>query len=1102
MPQSNSGGTLQHSHIGVRSRYGRITTLVFPLFALLFIIGTATLQLIMLNNAQAAMPVQMHGTLTPLLTESRLVGKADPQQRISLSLGLQPRNMTALQNYVREIARPASPLYHHFLSPAQFVATFSPTEANYDALRTYAQDEGFTITHTYSHRLLLTVSGTLAQAQQAFHVAFHTYRSSDGMLYYANDREPTLPAILAKDVQSIVGLNDALTWQHSLLLQPQAQAKTPAMSSPSHSCPGPGKSYLTPDQVDTLYHLKPLVAQHLQGEGQTVALFELNTFAKNDLSAYTACFGHAHTTIQAIPTGSGPIPSDTGMLEAQMDAELLLSALPQLNKLKIYEAANDASDVLAEWGQIVQDAPPVVSMSWEVCELKADKAMVQQENLLFTAAAAQGQSIFASSGDSGSSGCGADRLSANDPSTQPLVTGVGGTVLTLHNSSYGTEQAWKTPASATVTQGVGASGGGISRYWSAPDWQSAPGVYNSYSSGAPCHASGSTLCREAPDVALHADPRHGYLVYCTATAAGCNPQHPWLIAGGTSTAAPLWAALAVQANELSLQQGGTPLGLLNPLLYQIARSPASYANDFHDVTKGDTDLSNTHKGAYPATPGYDMATGLGSYDGANLVKDLVALNMRHSARTSPVSSTWYFPEGSVGGSFQQYVTLHNPNPLQDSEVTLHYLFQDKAPVAVKHIVKSNSRLTVSVNRDLNVTPQDRQVNVSMIVEVAKGDPGVVAERPTYFSYRGIQSGTDVIGATAPAQSYYFPMVDTRRQGRTYYTYLTLLNPNAHKKTTATLTYYTGTCGPAWQATCPTRKIEVAPQRRSTVSPEMLPPDQQMSVSVHSDVPIIVERTLYVKDTIPQAGGVITGAASEIGATSPATQWRFAEGTTGPSFQEELMLANFGAVDTTAHIRLEYDNGHSQMLNVNVPGQGQMLFDVNQASSQPTGTCDTYLCQTSPAAAIEVMADGPIVVERLMYFHKDKHISGISTTLGEAGPATTKTYAFAEGFTGNGFEEFLTLHNPTAQDETVAITFFVDTYILHRQVIVQAHNRQTLDINALAVPVVRGHLNLGSDSYAVAMTVQVQDGGQLLAERSMYFDYHGAQGGSVMIGYTQ
>jgi hypothetical protein len=1100
MPQLHSSGTLLHSHIGLKNRYGRTTTLVFPLFALLFIIGTATLQLIMLNSAQAAAPVQVHGTLSPLLMKSRLLGNADPQQRITLSLGVQPRDMAALQRYVQDILRPSSPQYHHFLSPEQFAATFSPSEANYNALRTYAQEEGFTITHTYSHRLLLTVSGTMAQAERAFHVAFHTYRGSDGTLYYANEQEPVLPAMLAKEVQSIVGLNDALVWHHSLALQ-QPVRKEFSIASSANSCPGHSNSYLTPDQIRAWYHLQPLAAQHLQGEGQTMALFELNTFSKDDLNAYTACFGHAHTTIQAIPTGTRPIPSDSDMLEAQMDAELVLSALPQLNTLKIYEAANDASDVLAEWAQIVQDAPPVVSMSWGLCELRADEAMIRQENLLFTAAAAQGQSIFASSGDSGSSGCADDRLSADDPSTQPFVTGVGGTTLTPHGQAYGTEQAWKTPLSAT--QGSGASGGGISKYWSAPSWQDAPGVHNSYSTALPCHAPTGMFCREAPDVALHADPQSGYPVYCTAKVAGCNTQHPWLVAGGTSAAAPLWAALAVQANELSLQQGGTRLGLLNPLLYQIARSPVSYANDFHDVTKGNTDLGNTNKGAYPATSGYDVATGLGSYDGSNLVSDLVALNMRQqSSHTSPVSTSWYFAEGSVGGSFQQYITLHNPNPLQDSLVTLHYIFQDKAPIDVRHVVKKNSRLTVNVNSDLNVRSTDRQAAVSTMVEVAKGDPGVVAERPMYFTYRGIQSGTDVIGATAPASSYYFPMVDTRQQGRSYYTYLTLLNPDASKKATATLTYYTGTCGPTWQTACPTQKIEVAPQRRSTIAPGMLPSNQQMAASVHTDVPIIVERALYIKDTLPQAGGVTTGATSEIGATSPATQWRFAEGNTGPSFQEDLMLANFGNIDTTAHIRLEYDNGHSQTINVSVPGQAQMLFDVNQASSQPTGTCDTSPCQTTPTASIDVMADGPIVVERLIYFHWNKLVSGVSTTLGEAGPPTTKTYAFAEGFTSNGFAEFLTLHNPTDQNESVAVTLFADTYILHHQVLMPAHSRQTLDINTLIVPIVQEHPNLGADSYSVAMTVQPQKGGQILAERSLYFNYHGAQGGSMMIGYTQ
>src|SRR5581483_1315146 len=112
------------------------------------------------------------------------------------------------------------------------------------------------------------------------------------------------------------------------------------------------------------------------------------------------------------------------------------------------------------------------------------------------------------------------RLSADDPSTQPLVTGVGGTTLLAHGNTNGSEQVWNL-ASAS---GAGASGGGISRYWTAPTWQDAPGVRNSYSTGEPCQAPNGQICREAPDVALHADPHHGYLAFCTVKAAGWKDQ--------------------------------------------------------------------------------------------------------------------------------------------------------------------------------------------------------------------------------------------------------------------------------------------------------------------------------------------------------------------------------------------------------------------------------------------------------------------------------------------------------------------------------------------------------------------------------------------------
>lgn len=1101
------GNLLVDRKRGSRS-YGRITTIVTPLCALVFIIGAATIQLMILNNVQATAPVLLHGTLSPLVRQSRLVGKVDPAQRIALSIGLRPRNMTELTTYVQEIVRPGSPDYHRFLTPSQVTEAFSPTQESYDGVRNYLRAAGFTITRTYSHRLLITFSGTVEQAEQTFHVTMNRYAIADGRAYYANDKEPVMPAQLAKAVQSIQGLNNAMHWYHS----PVSMQKLAAVRLDARRpCPGRGSNYLTPDQYSGPYNLQGLYAHHIQGEGQTVALFELASFEMSDISAYTACFGRSHTEIQTIASGSAPLMGDAGIAEAETDSEILLSAAPQLSTLKVYEAANSANDVITQWAQIIQDAPPVVSSSWSTCELDADPALLQQENLLFMIAAAQGQSIFASSGDSGSAGCarmtGSTQLSATDPASQPFVTGVGGTTLSLHNGSYGEESVWNTVnavAGASNADDSRASGGGISRYWTAPAWQNAPGVNMSDSSGKPCGASAGAICREVPDVAFSADPHTGYLIYCTAVAAGCTSKHPWLLAGGTSAATPMWAALAALTNELSLQQGGSNLGFVNPLLYSLANVPKSYSNDFHDATKGNNDFKNANGGAYPAAHGYDMATGLGSYNAFNLAKELATFGMsKQGTRSTPVSTVWYFAEGCVGNGFQEFITLHNPSPVQDADVSITYLFEARSPMTVLHKVSKNGRSTVSVNADLHVKVTDKQLALSAIIRTTKGSPGIVAERPMYFSYKGIKSGTAVIGATKTSMSYYFPDVDTRQNGPKYSSYITLLNPDAGKSATARVTYYTGACGQRNEAACPSQKIVIPPLHRSTITPEALSLHQQMAASIEVDQPIVVERALYARDTLPNAGGLTTGAASEVGATTPGNSWLFADGNTSAGFQEYLMLANFTSTATTATITLAYDNGHTQRVNVAVPAFGQTRFDVNAANTNPTGICDSKACQPTTTASAEVTSAAPIVAERLQYFHfgKDRY-SGVTGMIGEAGPASHNVYAFAEGYTGNTFQEYLVVQNPTAQDEMVVMTLFADTYVLQRQIVMKAHNRQTISINAWVTPIVQNNRNLGVDSYDVSLTVQaIGDGARIVAERSMYFNYHGNQGGTQVIGFT-
>ncbi len=266
--------------------------------------------------------------------------------------------------------------------------------------------------------------------------------------------------------------------------------------------------------------------------------------------------------------------------------------------------------------------------------------------------------------------------------------------------------------------------------------------------------------------------------------------------------------------------------------------------------------------------------------------------------------------------------------------------------------------------------------------------------------------------------------------------------------------------------------------------------------------MIVERPLYVDDTLPTAGGHITGAASQIGVSSPNKRWLFAEGYTGNNFQEYLVLANFATSPATAQVKLAYDNGHAQTVQVALQGLSQTYVDVNQLNSKKNGNCDIRPCQVTMAASAEVTADNPIVATRLQYFHFGSgKYAGITDTPGEDATVAHTTYSFAEGYIGNGFQEYLTLYNPTDHDETVAVTLFAGTYSMQQQASIKAHSRHTFDIKAWLVPIAQASSSSGA-SYDNSTVAQVLDaGGQIVAERAMYFNYRGAQGGSDVIGYT-
>jgi subtilase family serine protease len=352
-------------------------------------------------------------------------------------------------------------------------------------------------------------------------------------------------------------------------------------------------------------------------------------------------------------------------IEVDADIEMTLDIAPDVSHLLVYDAPNDAEGIteLDEYSAIAdQDIADTVSSSYGMCENDAGAAYAEAENTIFEQMALQGQSMFSSAGDSGAFSCIRDgtgtMLNVSDPSSQPWVTSVGGTSLESDNPganqhpSYptGVETVWNVdnlcannatpdPENGNETGGVqggfpipsgnlfwcletGAGGGGSSQFWGRPFYQQGPGITNSfttYGNGTTqCSlARTGTPCREDPDISANADEYTPYAEYCTGNASTLGstcatisptPGAPgWFGVGGTSLSSPLWAALIADRDGFT----GHRTGNANPLLYSWYNSDPHLF--FHDITGvGPAQQSATNNGQFPTTPGYDMATGIGT----------------------------------------------------------------------------------------------------------------------------------------------------------------------------------------------------------------------------------------------------------------------------------------------------------------------------------------------------------------------------------------------------------------------------------------------------------------------------------------------------------
>ena len=565
--------------------------------------------------ASAQTPMRV-GIAPRIPARAQALGALGASTAMQVLVALNPSDSVALADYATAVSTPGSGVYRNYLSLTDFRRLFAPSSAQVAAVEASLRAQGLDPGPVSANGLLIPVDGSAGAIAHGFGTGLERYRLATGRVAYANTGAPQLNTSVAGLVAGVIGLSD-LSVPHALGLS-HARARGAAQLRPQIVTGGPqpcsGASFwaaywgaYTADELASAYNFSSLYGSGDEGAGQTVALLELEPNFETDVADYQSCYGTDATVNDVeIDGGAG---TGAGEGEAALDIEDVIGLAPKAT-VDVYQAPNSDAGLLDAYSAIASNpAVDVVSTSWGLCEPDADPTVMSEENTLFEEAATAGESVFAAAGDDGSTDCRTaptSRVAVDDPASQPFVTGVGG--LTLSNTSY--------PPSETVWNDSGldngAGGGGISSVHSMPSYQSgapsALSVISAHSSGIPCAAGAGHYCREVPDVSADGDPDTGYLIIWDGDYAAF---------GGTSAAAPLWAAFTVLV-DASSACGGLPIGFANPDLYDAAAS--AYASDFTDVTSGNNDYtpSGYSGGLYSAGTGYDMASGLGSPDGATL----------------------------------------------------------------------------------------------------------------------------------------------------------------------------------------------------------------------------------------------------------------------------------------------------------------------------------------------------------------------------------------------------------------------------------------------------------------------------------------------------
>jgi subtilase family serine protease len=496
--------------------------------------------------------------------------------RLDLCVGLPLRNQEGLTNLLEQLYDPASPLYHHYLTPQQFADQFGPDEQDCQALIRFFESKRLTVTGTHANRLVMEVSGAVSDIEAAFATRLRVYpHPKENRRFFAPEQEPSIdPGVPMLDISGL----DNFVLPHPTSLHPAFASRSAVPNAGSAS----GGSYRGKD-----FRAAYLPGVALSGAGQLVGLIEFDGYYPGDITTYETDAGLPNVPLQnVLLSGFSGSPGDNNA-EVALDIEVAISVAPGLSGVMIYEGMqpNTLLNRMATDNRAKQ-----LSSSWTF------GINATTENI-FREFAAQGQSMFQASGDNG-----AYSAAVDTPADDPSVTVVGGTSL----STIGPAGAWLTETTwnwALSGMGTNASGGGVSTTYAIPSYQK--GINMS-------HNGGSTNMRNVPDVSMAAD--NIWVVWNNGSTGSF---------GGTSAAAPLWAAFMALVNQQAVANGNPTVGFANPALYAIGTG-TNYSACFHDIATGNNkNVGSPNK--FSAVAGYDLCTGWGTPGGQSLINALAGI---------------------------------------------------------------------------------------------------------------------------------------------------------------------------------------------------------------------------------------------------------------------------------------------------------------------------------------------------------------------------------------------------------------------------------------------------------------------------------------------